>query len=480
MKVKITPALFACLLALGAGRAASSVTELATTTKASPVTRPALSVDNSSVSTATAPSVASYADVIEPAQKAVVSVYSTKIIRERALINPLYRTFPGDQILERESKEQGLGSGVIVSANGFVLTNNHVIEGADELSVALPDGREFKAKVIGADPKTDIAVVKIDSDNLPTLTLADSDKLRVGDVVFAIGNPLGIGQTVTMGIVSAKGRNSLGLIDGGQGYESFIQTDAAINMGNSGGALIDAKGRLIGINSAIISTTRGNIGIGLAIPVNLAASIMTSLTESGSVTRGYLGVSVDPVSAEVAETLGLRKDTKAVVVTVVSPDGPAEKAGLKPSDAIVSIEDKPVTSVQDLRLLVSQMPPDTEIAIKIFRDGKEKILRAKLGRLTNDTTPNKLLPGVEVTRLSGELRHQLGITDRIDGLVITSVDPNSPYFDRLVPDMVITEVNRRAVTDINTARQLLQPGRNLLFIYNRGVYRYMVVVTNPR
>jgi serine protease Do/serine protease DegQ len=283
-----------------------------------------------------------------------------------------------------------------------------------------------------------------------------------------------------MGIVSAKGRNSLGLIDGGQGYESFIQTDAAINMGNSGGALIDAKGRLIGINSAIISTTRGNIGIGLAIPVNLAASIMTSLTESGSVTRGFLGVSVDPVNAEVAETLGLGKDIKAVVVTVVSPDGPAEKAGLKRSDALISIDEKPVSSVQDLRLLISQMPPDTEIAIKIFRDGKEKILRAKLGRLTNDTAPNKLLPGVEVTRLSGELRHQLGITDRIDGLVITNVERNSPYFDRLVPDMVITEVNRRPVTDIDTARQLLQPGRNLLFIYNRGVYRYLVIVTSPR
>jgi serine protease Do/serine protease DegQ len=382
--------------------------------------------------------------------------------------------------LERESKEQGLGSGVIVSPNGFVLTNNHVIEGADELSIALPDGREFKATVIGADPKTDIAVVKIDSDNLPTLTLADSDKLRVGDVVFAIGNPLGIGQTVTMGIVSAKGRNSLGLIDGGQGYESFIQTDAAINMGNSGGALIDAKGRLIGINSAIISTTRGNIGIGLAIPVNLAASIMTSLTESGSVTRGYLGVSVDPVSPGVAETLGLGKDTKAVVVTVVSLGGPAEKAGLKRADAIISIQDKPVSSVQDLRLLISQMPPETEIAIKIVRDGKERTLQAKLGRLTNETIPNKFLPGVEVTRLSGELRHHLNITDRIDGLVITSVDHNSPYFDRLVPDMVITEVNRRPVTDIDTARQLLQPGRNLLFIYNRGVYRYLVIVTDPR
>jgi serine protease Do/serine protease DegQ len=480
MTAKITPGLLTFLLAFGVNSFAANETEPSTTTKTPPAAKPTLSVDNSYVSTAGAPPLASYADVIEPAQKAVVSVYSTKIIRERALSNPFFRPFPGDQIPERESKEQGLGSGVIVSANGFVLTNNHVIEGADELSVALPDGREFKAKVIGTDPKTDIAVVKIDSDNLPTLVLADSDKLRVGDVVFAIGNPLGIGQTVTMGIVSAKGRNSLGLIDGGQGYESFIQTDAAINMGNSGGALIDAKGRLIGINSAIVSTTRGNIGIGLAIPVNLAASIMTSLTESGSVIRGYLGVSVDPVGPEVAETLGLKKDTKAVVVTVVSLDGPAEKAGLKRSDAIISIEDKPVTSVQDLRLLISQMPPDTEIAIKIVRDGKEKNLKAKLGRLSNDTAPNKFIPGVEVMRLSGELRHHLGITDRIDGLVITDVEHNSPYFDRLIPDMVIMEINRRPVTDIDTARQLLQPGRNLLFIYNRGVYRYLVVVTDLR
>src|SRR5829696_2042046 len=249
--------------------------------------------------------VMSYADVLEPAQRAVVSVYSTKIIKERITINPLFRQFFGnipDQ--ERESKQEGLGSGVIVTADGYILTNNHVVEGADELKITLADDRDFIAKVIGSDPKTDIAVLKIDAKNLPTVTFADSDKLRVGDVVFAVGNPLGVGQTVTMGIISAKGRSKLGLLENVSGYEDFIQTDAAINMGNSGGALVDARGRLIGINSAILSPSRGNIGIGFAIPVNLASFIMNSLVETGTVARGYLGVTSDTLTPDVAVQLG--------------------------------------------------------------------------------------------------------------------------------------------------------------------------------
>ena len=480
MKAKLSSGLLAALTAFTTGGFGATPIEPTKTANEQPAAKPTLTLDNSSVSAGSMPIVASYADIIEPVQKAVVSVYSTKIVRERPSSNSIHPPPPGEQTPNRESKEQGLGSGVIVSANGFVLTNYHVVEGADELSISLPDGREFKAKVIGTDPKTDIAVVKIDADNLPTLALADSDKLRVGDIVFAVGNPLGIGQTVTMGIVSAKGRNSLGLIDGGHGYENFIQTDAAINMGNSGGALVDAKGRLVGINSAIVSTTHGNIGIGLAIPINLAASIMTSLTETGSVTRGFLGISVEPISTDFMNTLGMKKDTKAVVVTKVSPGGPAEKAGLKQSDAIISIEDRPVTSVQDLRLLVSQMPPDTEITIKMVRDGEEKTLKAKLGRLTDDNTQNELIPGVEVAHLTEEHRRRLTINDRIEGLLITSIERNSPYFDRLTPNMVIMEINRQPATDLDAARLLLQPGRNVLYIYNRGLYRYIVVVKETR
>ncbi|MFY7851451.1 MAG: S1C family serine protease, partial [Brevundimonas sp.] len=219
-------------------------------------------------------------------------------------INPLFRQYFGD-LPERESRQEGLGSGVIVSPDGYILTNNHVIEGADELKVTLADDRDFPARIVGTDPKTDVAVLKIEAEGLPVLTLADSDRVRVGDIAFAVGNPLGVGQTVTMGIVSAKGRSRLGLLERVSGYEDFIQTDAAINMGNSGGALIDARGRLIGVNSAIISPSRGNIGIGFAIPVNLARFIMNSLVETGAVARGYLGVTSDTLTAELAEQLGL-------------------------------------------------------------------------------------------------------------------------------------------------------------------------------
>ncbi|MBK9989296.1 MAG: Do family serine endopeptidase [Verrucomicrobia bacterium] len=469
-----TPCLLVALLLATAAGFTSAAENAGTPKEPASTPKPALAIDATPVGDGKAPVLTSYADIVEPVQKAVVSVYATKIVHERVPASKLTKSPQGDPLPGRESKEKGLGSGVIISANGFILTNNHVIEGADELNVSLPDGREFKARVIGTDPKTDIAVVKIEADNLPTLTLADSDKLRVGDLVFAVGNPLGIGQTVTMGIVSAKGRNNLGLLGNVNGYENFIQTDAAINLGNSGGALIDAKGRLVGINSAIVSTTHGNIGIGLAIPVNLAASIMHSLIETGSVNRGYLGISVDPLSAENAENLGLKKDAKAVVITAVTPGSPAEIAGLKLTDAILSIEGKPVTSVQDLRLLVSQISPDTEISINLVREGKDKNIKARLGLLA-DNAKNELLPGVIITPLTDELRRRLNLREQIEGLLITSVERNSTYVERLTPNMVIIEINRQPVNDLNAARLLLQPGRNLLFVHNRGAYRYLAI-----
>ena len=437
--------------------------------------RPAVKVDSTPVSEGgKAGLVMSYADVLEPAQKAVVSVYSTKIIKERIAIDPFFRRFFGNIPEERESRQEGLGSGVIVTADGYILTNNHVVEGADELKITLADDRDFIAKVIGSDPKTDVAVLKIEGKDLPTVTFADSDKLRVGDVVFAVGNPLGVGQTVTMGIVSAKGRSKLGLLENVSGYEDFIQTDAAINMGNSGGALIDARGRLIGINSAILSPSRGNIGIGFAIPINLASFIMNSLVETGAVARGYLGVTSDTVTADVAEQLGLPKDTRGVVVTDIDPDSPAEKAGLKRTDIILAINNHPVSTWEELRLIVAQITPESKATLKIFRDGKPRNVDVMIGKVIEN--PNEFLTGVDVVPLSAETRRRLGIQDpRITGLVITSVAEDSPFRDRLVAGMVIIEVNRAAVPDLRTARERLVTGRNLLAIYDGRGVRFLVV-----
>ena len=435
--------------------------------------QPVLKIDPSPVVEGRSSGVVSYADVIEPVQKSVVSIYSTKIVKQR-VANPL-RQFFGDAVpdSERNSKQEGLGSGVIVSADGYILTNNHVIEGADELKVSLTDDREFTAKVIGADPKTDVAVIKIDADNLPVITLADSEKLRVGDVVFAVGNPLGVGQTVTMGIVSAKGRNQLGLLENVAGYENFIQTDAAINMGNSGGALVDARGRLVGVNSAIISPSRGNIGIGFAIPINFAASVMSSLIETGTVTRGYLGVTTETVTADVAEQLGLPKDAKGVAITDISPDGPADQAGLKRSDVILMLNGKSVSSLEELRLAVAQMAPNSKAKVKLMRDGKEMTLDVTLGKLSEK--PDELLAGVNAANLDDEQRQRSGLEARVNGLVITDVESTSPFADRIFPGMVIIEINRVPVVNLAMAKQSLVQGRNLLLVNFRGAYRFIAV-----
>jgi len=435
---------------------------------ASPPKKPTLLFDPSAVTEGKPTVVASYADVVEPVLKAVVSIYSKKTVRERVAINPLMRQFFGDiPDQEREHKEEGLGSGVIVSPDGYILTNNHVVEGADELKVGLSDDREYLAKVIGADPKTDVAVIKIEAENLPVVTLADSDKLRVGDVVFAVGNPLGVGQTVTMGIVSAKGRNQLGLLDGG--YESFIQTDAAINLGNSGGALVDAKGRLVGINSAIISTSRGNIGLGFAIPINLVSSVLQSLIETGTVARGYLGVQTQTSAAEDAKTLGLPTGVRAVVVTDVTPDSPADKAGLKRGDVFLAINGRAVTTGEEIRLIIAETMPGTKVKLGIFRDGKPLTVEVLLSKL--DEKPDELIAGVDVTPLTGELRMRFRIPTRFDGLMIRSVDKESPYADTLVPDVLIVQIDREDVTDLASAKSALTPGRHLLYVYYRGALR---------
>ena len=439
---------------------------------AAPHPKPALRVDSTPIDARTGV-VLSYADVVEPVQKTVVSIYSTKFVKERIRANPLFRQlFPDLPDQERESKQEGLGSGVIVSADGYILTNNHVIEGADELKVSLNDDREFTAHVIGTDPKTDVAVIKIEADNLPVVTLADSDKIRVGDVVFAIGNPLGVGQTTTMGIVSAKGRN-VGILGDVGGYEDFIQTDAAINMGNSGGALVDAKGRLIGVNSAILSPSRVNIGIGFAIPINLASWIMSSLIETGTVARGYLGISTEPVTPDVAEQLELPKDTRGVVITDIVAGRAADKAGLKRTDVILMVNDHTISSVEEMRLLVARLVPGASARLKIVRDGREQMMDVKLDKF--DDRPDELFAGVNVKPLTPDDRRRLGIDPRVTGLVVTDVADDSPFRDQLAANVVLMEIARTPLTDLSQARSLIQPGRNLLAIYFRGNVRFVVL-----
>jgi serine protease Do/serine protease DegQ len=464
-------ALFTTLLGLAAGLAAAD--KAAAKTAAAPLKKPVLKVDVAPVSEGKPVVVTSYADILESIRPAVVSVRSSKIVRQQV---PEFLKQYGVQ--GGEQKMRGLGSGVIISADGFIITNNHVVEEADELIVLLSDDREFKAKVIGTDPKTDVAVIKIEAENLPAATLADSSKLRVGDVVFAIGNPLGVGQTVTMGIVSATSRHIHILDDAG--YEDFIQTDAAINQGNSGGALIDARGRLVGINSAIISTSQGNIGIGFAIPINLASSIMNSLIETGKVARGYMGVQTDPepLTPDRAESFGLPKDTKGVIITDLNPaDGPAAKAGLKREDVITAINDKPVVSRDDLRLIVAQTAPGTKVTVKYLRDGKPQSVEVTLGKLVDDNAADgEFLPGITVSPLSSDLRKDLRIDERVDGLVITEVADTSPYRDNFPQGVVIEQINRVPVADLATAKRALHDGRNIALIYYRGVYRYVMFV----
>ncbi len=473
MKTKSVALLFALatsILGLAVGLfAADKVTKAVPAKEVAPIKKPTLRIDASPIGDSKTV-ILSYADALDTIRPAVVSVYSSKMVRQQ--VPEFLRQFGAQG---REQKQRGLGSGVIISTDGFIITNNHVIDEADEVKVLLNDEREYTAKVIGTDPKTDVAVIKIEAENLPAAILADSTKLRVGDVVFAIGNPLGVGQTVTMGIVSATGRR-VGILDEVDGYEDFIQTDAAINQGNSGGALIDARGRLVGINSAIISTSTGNIGIGFAIPVNLASSIMHSLIDTGTVARGYLGVSTDAVTAEMAESFGLKPDQKGVVITDLNPaDGPAAKAGLKREDVIVAINDKTVTTRDDLRLVIAQTPPDTKITVKYIRDGKTETREVTLGRkLDDNASDGELIAGVSVAPLSDTLRKELRVDDRVEGVVITEITNNSPYREIFPQGAVIEQLNRAPVTDLATAKRALREGRNIALVYYRGVYRYVM------
>ena len=318
-----------------------------------------------------------YADAVVIAAPAVVNLYTTKVINKPPhplFEDPQFRRYFGDNGPKQRRMESSLGSGVIMSPEGYILTNNHVTTGADQIVVALRDGRETLARVVGSDPETDLAVLKIDLKSLPSITLGRSDGLRVGDVALAIGNPFGVGQTVTMGIISATGRNQLGL----NSYEDFIQTDAAINPGNSGGALVDANGNLTGINTAIFSKSGGSQGIGFAIPVKLAMEVMKSIIEHGQVIRGWLGIEVQPLTKELAESFGLT-GRPGIVVAGIFRDGPAQKAGLQLGDVILSINGEPAGDGRKSMNQVARIKPTDKVTILVMRNGKEIKLSAEIG-----------------------------------------------------------------------------------------------------
>ncbi len=319
---------------------------------------------------------ASYAGAVQLAAPSVVNINTTKVVTTRATPysdDPFMQRFFGGVQVPRRQLESSLGSGVIVSEQGYILTNNHVIEGADEIQVALSDGRSAVAQVVGKDLETDIAVLKVDLNRLPSIIIGQSDALLVGDVVLAIGNPFGVGQTVTSGIVSATGRNHLGI----NTYENFIQTDAAINPGNSGGALINAEGHLIGINTAIFSRTGGSQGIGFAIPLSLAKGVMQQIIEHGRAIRGWLGIEVQEITPPLAESFGLT-DTKGVIISGVLPNGPADQAGLRRGDIVTQINGKPVDNPLALMNTVAQVIPGTAVELQALRNGKNISLKAQV------------------------------------------------------------------------------------------------------
>ena len=402
--------------------------------------------------------------------------------------DPTLRQFFGGRVPRMQTPSQmGLGSGVIISPDGYIATNNHVVEGASQLTVTLTDGREFSARVVGRDPLTDLAVVKVDAHDLPAIVFADSTQLEVGDRVLAIGNPFGIGETVTSGIVSAKGRR-VGILNDVKGFENFIQTDAAINPGNSGGALVDIDGRLVGINTAILSRNGGFQGVGLAVPSDLASQIAQSLVNTGKVVRGFLGVNVQDITPALADSFNL-KNRAGALVAAVEPGSPAAKAGLKEGDVITGVNHKPVADANTLSFAVSAVAPRTSVSLDVLRNGKPEQLTATTaerpdssGDQSLETAANDdvgVLNGVAVDDLSPEVRQEINIPKNVRGAVITNVDPDSASARAgLSAGDVILEINHHSVKSAHDAVELsasTESKKTLVKVWSRGATIFVVV-----
>jgi len=435
----------------------------------------------------------SYADVVKTVAPAVVTIRT----EGKSTVSPtqfegddLFRRFFGDQFGQRGQRtprtfrQRALGSGVVIGADGYILTNAHVVDSADDIHVELTDGRTFTGKVVGTDKPSDLALVKVNASDLHAIALGNSDAVQVGDVVLAVGNPLGLGQTVTMGIISAKGRRT---DYGDSSYEDFLQTDAPINHGNSGGALVNTKGELVGINSQILSSTGENIGIGFAIPTNMARHVVADLRKDGRVRRSQLGVVVQPVTAEMAESLGL-KHAGGAIVTSVAPDSPAERAGLKRGDVIQTFNGQPVDDFNSLRNRVAEAEPGSTVTVGVVRDGSERNFTVKLAEAPagkraqrEEAAPasDSASLGVSVAPLTPELADELGASKTTRGVVVQQVNPDGRAADAGIEEGdIIEEVNRQPVQSVDRLRELVRTAssRPLLLLINRkGTDRFVTV-----
>jgi serine protease Do len=435
-----------------------------------------------------------FADVAARVSPSVVTVFTETDVKVQG--SPFEGFFGGDDFFkkffgqpapEQNYKQMGLGSGVIVASDGIILTNNHVVDDADNIKVHLMDGREFKATVKGKDPRTDLAVIKIDAKDLPPITFGNSDKARVGEMVLAIGSPLNpqLEHTVTSGIISAKGRSGVGLSD----YEDYLQTDAAINPGNSGGALVDLHGDLIGINSAIASQTGGFMGIGFAIPANLAKKIMDDIITTGKVVRGWLGVYIQNITPELAKALKLNS-TNGVLVSKVQKDSPAAKAGLKEEDVILALNDKQLTSGGELSTWVASTSPGTTVNLKILRDGKEQTVKVELGELNEKAQIAAAEEqgsfsdiGLVVADLTPQLAAKYHLNKDESGVVVTAIDPNGVAASVGVQEgdviMKVDRTNIKSVDDFNKVLSKVKAGENLLLYLRRGGANLFVAFEMP-
>ncbi|SFO99148.1 DegQ family serine endoprotease [Hydrogenimonas thermophila] len=424
----------------------------------------------------------SFNKAIEHAGKCVVNISAKKRVRQnipQAFMDPFFREFfnmPFGQMMPRERVQRSLGSGVIVTSDGYIITNNHVIDGADEVHVTLPgSSKDYMAKVIGNDPKTDIAVIKIDAKDLPTIMLGDSDELKTGDLVFAIGNPFGVGESVSQGIISALGKDSVGINQ----YENFIQTDAAINPGNSGGALVDSRGALIGINSAIITRSGANNGIGFAIPVNMVKRVALQLIEHGKVEYGYLGVSISELTHDLQK---IYKNKEGAVILDVDKNTPAQKAGLKRGDLVIRVNGTPVKDASDLKNAIGAIPPGKDVELTFERNKKIKTVKVTLAKFPENrlkVTGNKgFVDGLTLQNITPQIRKQIGIPDDIKGVIVSEVKPESKADKAgFMPGDIIIQIEDTMIKNVSDVQQAMKKytGSKRIYINRRGMIRILVV-----